>query len=185
MDRGQSRKNAAVSDIITRDPPMWCDDFDMDLPKVFPDAREIFAKVADVEIVAAGRPDKRFGNLNHPHVWNGDRSMLAFFGFGHPHVPAGYITGDRHPQHVDCTIWDAVRDAWPHSYLIVLDGRATWDTFALRGQLQTLLCHTRGWTAVDPRDVISAQATVRRSMQRAARIFGEIVARHPEARRRT
>jgi len=120
--------------------PMWCDNFDMDLPTVIPGALGALSDLADVELFTHGA-SASIGALNHPTVWNGDKTMLAFFGFRNPSKPEFYYAGD---PIVRCTVWEAFRDAWPNSYCMIVEGEPVWDTFALRGDFQHLLYHVRG-----------------------------------------
>jgi hypothetical protein len=101
---------------------MWCDDFDCDLYKVLPEAREILAPVKDVVLYTHG--NESGGKLNHPSVWNDDEGMVAFFGFGEDCAkPARYWTDS---PVVRCTFEEAVRDAWVHSIVIRVEHRSIW-----------------------------------------------------------
>jgi hypothetical protein len=142
--------------------PMWCDDFDMDLPKVFPEALELLGDLADVELWTIGGEYK--GTLNHPNVWNGDKTMLAWFGFRGASMPPHYVASGRP---VSCTAWEAFRDAWPHSYGMHVEQRPVWDTFALRGQFETLMYQRRGWLEYPPQKIAKARSGVIRSINEA------------------
>jgi hypothetical protein len=163
------------------DTPFWSDDFDMDLPRILPEARELMGALGDVELVTTGKPDKN-GRLNHPAVWNGDRSMLAFFGFKNPCRPeqmAAPGVGE-----VRCTAWEAFRDAWPHQYLIVIERRAIWDTGPLWKHFETIMWDLRGIGGRKPPDRMSqARRAVVRSYRDGVRALERLVAAYPDVRR--
>ncbi|HVX30142.1 MAG TPA: hypothetical protein VHA53_06640, partial [Nitrolancea sp.] len=113
----------------TESSPFWADDFDMDLPRVIPGSRELLGELADVRLVTCGIPDRDRGNLNHPHVWNHDIGMIAFFGFKSAARPAMYIAGGhRSAEHLPCSVWQAFRDAWAHQYVMLVEQQPVWDT---------------------------------------------------------
>lgn len=149
----------------------WSDDFDMDLPKVFPAAREILGDLGDVLLWTAG--SQSYGRLNHPAVWNGDDTMLAFFGFRNAARPSFYYAGK---SEIQCTAWEAFRDAWPHGYLIQVQHRPVWDTHALWPQFEVLMWHLRGWGEPKSEQIISrARSTVLNSLTSAVAALREIV----------
>jgi hypothetical protein len=154
------------------DAPFWADDFDLDFPKVFPEAREMLGALGNVELVTTGRPDPRFHNLNHPAVWNGDTTMLAYFGFTGPARPSEMVAPGS--ALINCTAWQAFRDAWPHSYCMIVEGRSVWDTFALREQFDAILYAVRGLRR-RPAEAEAARAAVMRSYRRAIDRFSELV----------
>ncbi len=163
------------------DASFWSDDFDMDLPKIFPEAREMLGDLADVELVTAGAPCGKTGRLNHPAVWNGDHSMLAWFGFVSPSRPAFYAGAD---STVRCTVWEAVRDAWPHHYLMIVERTPIWDTFALQREFDLLMYAARGWRAVDRGSLEVARARVLRSYAKGIRVLRRVVDLHGSRVRR-
>lgn len=129
---------------------MWCDDFDMNLPTVIPGALQALGDLADVELFTHCNCGKD-GVLNHPCLWNSDTTMLAFFGFRNPSKPAPYFTT---APIVSCTAWEAFRDAWPHSFAMMIEGELIWDTFPLRGQFHELMQHHRGYRySKDPKAI--------------------------------
>lgn len=136
-----TRPAAAESAPVVRH-PMWCDALDFDLPKLIPRAWEIIAPIADVMLVTEG--GETDGNLNHPAVWNGERTMLSFFGFKDTARPAPYTRGAT-SNVVTATAWDVFRDAWPHGYLIKVEQYSVWDTYDLASiALYPLLYEKRG-----------------------------------------
>lgn len=118
---------------------MWCDDFDMDLPKVVPMARDALGAIGDLELHTYGHVTN--GKLNHPSVWNSNVGSVAFFGRpGRVGKPASYYTNS---PLVPCTLWEALRDAWCHDIVILFEGTPVWgDTWR---QFEKLMWHTRGW----------------------------------------
>lgn len=140
---------------------MWCDDFDIDLPKVFPEALELLGDTADVKLFTHGH--ETGGKLNHPSVWNGQQTMIAFFGFYGPCKPDWYSTNE---PIVECTFWEAMRDCWPHTYgLFVSPGidqehRLVFDSFELRDQFQTIMWHLRKWGKQDSQKLARAKENV-------------------------
>lgn len=151
------------------DHPFWSDGFDMDLPKVLPEARGILGELGDVLLRTTG--GVTHGRLNHPSVWNGhDGRMLAFFGFRSPAQPLGFVTSS--PE-VTCTAWEAFRDAWPHAYRLNVENRPVWDTDALRPAFETILWDVRGWqhSSRGPAEVDSARAAALASLRAAVERF--------------
>lgn len=123
---------------MSEQPRFWSDDFDMDLPKVIPDARQRLGEHADLELVTHGH--ETHGRLNHPSVWNHTLGLVAFFGRGTPHKPAEYWASD---PLVRCTLWEAVRDAWVHDNVILFEG---FPIFNRQDEhFQPLMCHVRKW----------------------------------------
>lgn len=134
---------------------MWCDDFDMDLFRVLPEARELLAPVAAVELCTHGGETR--GKLNHPSAWSHNAGLVAFFGFKDPHKPAFYST--QHPI-VRCTFEEAVRDLWSHALLMLVEGQPVWDSQRVQGEFNLLMYHLRGWTVRDEQEVAQAKARV-------------------------
>ncbi len=130
------------------DLPFWSDDFDMDLPKVIPEARAVLGDLADLELKTHG--SLTFGRLNHPTVWNGDLGTVAFFGRTDPCRPAAYYAAK---EIVTCTLWEVLRDCWSHDYAVIferhliLDGNKFWLDF------QPLMYHMRSWQTLRDEDV--------------------------------
>ncbi|HLF28243.1 MAG TPA: hypothetical protein VJG32_18080 [Anaerolineae bacterium] len=129
---------------------MWCDTFDMDLPKIIPDAMQAIAPVRNIVLYTHG--GARDGVINHPAVWSTYSGSVAFFGF-HPETikDESYYTND---PVVRCSFEEAVRDAWPHTYIIALNwfkvGRGwrqslVWDSFRLKDHFDILMYDLRRW----------------------------------------
>lgn len=159
----------------TADLPFWSDDFDMDLPKILPNARELLGPLAGVELVTTGRPDERTGRLNHPAVWNHDQGVVAFFGFKSPRRPEMMVAPSA--GWVRCTAWEAFRDAWSHQYLMIVEGALVWDTFLLWPPFETIMCHLRGWRKDSGGDA-AARRQLAHSYEAAVKALGKIVEKH-------
>jgi hypothetical protein len=162
------------------DAPFWSDDFDMDLPKVIPDARDLLGDLADLELTTEGGSTK--GRLNHPCVWNGDRTMLSWFGFGAPYRPSQMITG-RQEALITCTAWEAFRDAWPHGYLIQVMQRPVWDTFPLQYHFDVIMGDLRGWQP-RPSGAKRSREVVGRSIVQAVKRLRAVAEHYGKAERR-
>ena len=98
------------------DPKFWSDDFDMDLPKMVPDVREILREPGRLLWTVGHRT---FGRLNHPTVW---ASYGAFLWFEKPNLERDengwfrVISCVSDEEEVECTWLEFLRDAWCHSY---------------------------------------------------------------------
>lgn len=160
------------------DAPFWSDDFDMDLPKIFPDARKILGDLGDIELVTVGTPDKN-GRLNHPAVWNGDHSMLSFFGFRDPSKPEFYASPSK--VEVRCTAWEMFRDCWAHHYLIQVERYPVWDSGPLWPHFEAIMWDIRGW-GNPSRDPKRARRAVLKSYCEGVRAFGRVVNCFPDVR---
>lgn len=149
---------------------MWCDDFDMDLYKAIPEAKRILEPVKDIPLFTHGSLTD--GKLNHPSVWNGYHGTIAFFGFENPAKLEGYWTD--WPV-IQCTFEEAVRDAWPHDYLIIVEREPVWDAFSLRHQFDDIMWHIRGLDKESLRDIRPAKQKVLTSLasacQKVARLY--------------
>lgn len=124
--------------------PFWADDFDLDLLKVVPEVAELLGPLSDRVLWTHGTVSKE-GRLAHPSCWNGGPGFIAFFGSAPDRAapPTCYVTTE---PLVECTLLEAVRDAWVHSYAILLDRKRFWGgTPDLQAHFQTLLWHTRAW----------------------------------------
>ena len=163
------------------DTPFWSDDFDMDLPKIFPDARRLLGDLADVELVTSGTPCGKTGRLNLPCCWNSHDGMLAFFGFGNPGRDVGFYVAPRAID-IRCTAWEAFRDAWTHSYIMIVDQQRVWDTGRLWPQFETIMYDVRGGPNLCNRDVARARHVAMNSYSKAVLAFGRIVERHRAGR---
>src|SRR5262245_10946574 len=114
----------------------WSDDLDMDLLKVVPRAADVLATVKAPLWPYGGTSH---GRPNHPAVWD-----AAYFGTDDTGSwkPASYYTSQ---PLVECTWAEVVRDAWPHTYLVVVDWVPVWNAGALSGMFTKLMYDLRGW----------------------------------------
>ncbi len=163
---------------------MWCDESDMDLPRVIPNAEAICAPVRDLKLRTVG--GFTGGKLNHPSVWNGDHSMLAFFALGEVGAdpqPLGYYSGE---PIVSCTAWKAFRDAWPHGYTMLLrqddsDGSThfvpIWDTCALHRRFERLMYNLRDWQKLSDEELRADVGVVELTLQDAVARLQSLIGR--------
>ncbi len=151
----------------------WSDNFDMDLIKIFPDLASRLGAAADIPMwTHAGTS---YGRLNHPSVWGGQWGLEAFFGLrpGETGKRRGYRTD--HPI-VECTWLEALRDAWPHTYMIIVDGRwAVWDTGRLESTFTKIMYGLRGITTLAPGEADKLRGQVLASILAATRDLTALV----------
>lgn len=158
-------KGASVAEIgvVRGDGPLWCHDFDADLPKVVPSALEALDAMAEVELRTYAAPTN--GKINCPCAWHTDMGLTAFFATPNRSiVPAGYVGGR---EVVACTFWEAVRDEWIHDSVIVVNRRFVWKPPS--ELMMRLMFDLRGWgepLSDEQRD--EDQEHVRRSLVAAA-----------------
>jgi hypothetical protein len=142
--------------------PLWCDDFDTDLPKVVPDWLDFLGYAADVELQTYCSPTN--GKINCPVAWWTDNGLTAFFATpGTPPTPPGYLT--HHPR-VDCTFAEVVRDEWIHGCVVVVNQRLVWKP--PNTLMERLMFDLRGWTVLDDIERTDIKRNVRRSLAAAA-----------------
>ena len=139
------------------DPKFWSDDFDMDLPKIIPEARSLLGAYADLELVTHG--SETHGRLNHPTCWNHELGYVSYFGRpGRIFKPNGYWTDS---PIIRCTLWEAIRDAWAHDNVIIFEGRTPiWSGNETRRDFDPLMYHIRGWRALDEAEIDAHKAAV-------------------------
>lgn len=153
--------------------PMWCDDFDMDFPKIFSDAPAALGELADIELWTNGHATD--GVLNHPSAWNTDFGLAAFFGFnGNGRGEFFYTSAPL----VKCTAWEMFRDAWPHHVAIVVEREMIWDTGALSREFDVIAWAVRQWRVVPASELDLAKKTVRRSWKTAIHRFRDVYERN-------
>lgn len=151
---------------------MWCDDFDCDLPKVVPGAREAIGDAAGIQLCTHGKTTH--GRLNHPDVWNSYEGMVAFFGFRTPAKPPSYVTV---APIVRCTFWEAVRDWWGHDFRMLVEGEEILPYGNWRW-LEPIMWSTRGWG--DPeRKKIEADAARERTIKLLVKASRALLRRAP------
>jgi hypothetical protein len=126
---------------------MWCDDFDMDLYKVLPDAKRLLEPVANLRLYTTGHMTD--GALNHPSTWG----IRAYFGFRlSEELPARGCQPEGHwtdSPVIGCTVEEAFRDVWPHTLIMIVEGYEVWNAHALWTQFERLMSSLRGWQQYD------------------------------------
>jgi hypothetical protein len=158
---------------------MWCDDFDMDLPKIMPGAMDMIARVAPIPLYTTGNKGKD-GRLDHPSCWNTDFGFEAFFRFCPEHpMPAGFCDGGR--PVVECTFSEAIRDAWIHDYAIGLlwpralrgkmQHQVIWDGMRYMPYFQVIMGHIRGWHPATEEELATARRIVVWSLSSATTLL--------------
>jgi len=172
---------------------MWCDNFDMDLPRILPAFSEIIGPAASIPLYTRGHETD--GKLNHPTCWNGGSGFIAFFGFAPPRwtppelpergndrwnvydpQPPGYTTAD---PFVHCTFDEAVRDGWCHSFVMIVGGQIILD-FGGGSQedFTKWMYHIREWSRISDAELTSLVGRVTQRLQRGA---GRIIRALPPA----
>lgn len=143
-------KHAPVTKDSISDPPFWSDDFDMDLPKVIPEAKSRLGDLAGLELVTHGHTSH--GRLNHPDVWNHELGMIAFFGRPGRHFKSGQYWTNAPLVH--CTLWEAIRDVWSHDFVLLLEHNSVWNHPGMyNDHFYPLMSHIRGWSVLPDADV--------------------------------
>ena len=160
---------------------MELSDFDMDLYNVLPEAQDMIAPVANVMLMTNG--SLRDGKLSHPSVWNGDKTMLAFFDFApeivmpqHRIAPRPYSTSE---PAIKCSFEETMRDCWIHDYAIYLQKGdrwgLIWDSFQLMRLFDTLMGHIRGYNKREPEVIEHAKEAVLESIRVAVARFSAAI----------
>lgn len=155
---------------------MWSDDFDLDLYKVVPNAREILRPLAGIVLYTHG--SQHNGALNHPACWNTDLGMAAFFGFQPTGIkPDAYWTDDAVMR---CTFDEAIRDCWVHTYCltIIAAGRfhAIWDSQLIADEFWALMGHVRKYHPLTPEVAEQMRERVLTSLVTATHNFRVVMA---------
>jgi hypothetical protein len=171
LQRNDRDEQAAASPSlrVVESDGLWCDDFDADLAKLVPGARDVLGPMADVELRTHSKPTN--GKINCPSAWWTDRGLTAFFATRGGPAPAGYVTDD---PIVSCTFWEAVRDEWCHDAAIVVDGRFVWKS---PGHLMVALMYdVRGWHTLTTEAKAEAITGVWKSLGKARARLQAVVA---------
>lgn len=144
--------------------PFWADDLDVDLPNLLPHLDDVLGSAGDIALWT--HSGLTHGRINAPAVWNADRGFTAFFGLtpGTHGKPEHYST--EH-ELVECTWREAVRDAWPHTYTIHVDGQDLWAAGALTGVFNGLMYDLRGWTPLYPGGEVALKTRLSDSLAEA------------------
>lgn len=150
-------------------PDLWCETFDLDLPKVIHGAREALGDTADQVLFTHAAVTN--GRINLPAAWNENEGLASYFGFKGPAAPARHYT--ERPI-VECTFWEALRDLWIHQHLLMVEGVLVWNpTFnsSVGQAFEVLMYKLRSWRPVPEEDVQKNQTIVLESLKEAARLM--------------
>ena len=150
-------------------PDLWCENFDLDLPKVIPGALVALGDTADQVLFTHAAVTN--GRINLPAAWNENDGMASYFGFKSPANPPGHYT--ERPV-VECTFWEALRDLWIHQHLLMVEGVLVWNaTFnsSVGQAFEVLMYKMRNWRPVPDGDVEKNQTIVRESLREASRLM--------------
>jgi hypothetical protein len=154
----------------------WSDTFDMDLPRILPQLDDVLGDATDIPLWTHGHTSH--GRLNHPAVWG----MAACFGTSPDSTrwkPDTWYTS--HPV-VECTWREALRDAWPHTYVILIDQHHMWDGFAWRRTFERLMYDLRGQVPLPGDEADRLRRQVLASVIAATRLLTEHVEAVADAR---
>ena len=155
---------------LVQNDPLWCADFDADLPKVVPQAMEILGDLADLELRTYATETN--GRINCPCAWHTEHGLTAFFstpGWGGP-APPGYMT-DK--PLIDCTFAEVVRDEWIHDSAVVVNGRLVWKPPS--ELMMRLMFDLRGWKVLSDEERAETRGYVRASLAAAVQRLEEVV----------
>lgn len=164
---------------------MWCDNFDMDLLKVFPGVDRWFTR-APIVMWTLCRPTN--GKINCPAAWWGAAGghCLGSFVFVQHWSPTyrrdesgwvnigGYTTDD---QWVMCTPLELVRDLWVHNNRTVLAHQHSEKVLGilkadlLARDFQAIMGAVRGYGNREPSEVADARYRCLRRLWNYARII--------------
>lgn len=152
----------------------WSDNFDMDLPKVFPNILEILGETAEQKIWTVGH--ETFERLNHPAVWN---THGAYVWLDKPNLKRdehGWFSIDScvsNEKEIECTWLELLRDQWPHNYaFILLPVRAQFPSPPYR-DFERIMYNLRGWHKYD--DIQDSRNSALQWITRMNRKFSDIV----------
>lgn len=139
--------------------PLWCHDFDADLPNVVPNALALLEPAAHITLRTHATPTN--GRINCPSAWWTDHGLTSFFStseWGSP-VPAGYWT-DK--PLVECSWEEVVRDEWIHGQTVVVNGQVVWKP--PERLMEQLMFDLRGWMTLADEERAAIQDNVRASL---------------------
>ena len=161
---------------------MWCDNFDGDLYKLVPQARDALALMADVTLWTYGSVWTD-GRLNHPSVWNSYIGSVAFFGLhDHDFNPgANYTTEPL----IECTFEEACRSGWVQSWTLILRGHPliNFGHGDMRLPFDALLWHARGLRRIADDEVVAYQHLVAGILKHSAMMLERTIYYHPATER--
>jgi len=125
---------------------MWCDNFDGDLYKLVPAARDVLAPIAAIRLYTTCTPSVG-GKINLPTCWHSDRGLSCYFGLTEEPPQPPHCWTDS--PVMACTMEEAVRDLWAHCPLLMklkLHGGhyVLWDSREVEPAFWSLLWDARG-----------------------------------------
>lgn len=160
---------------------MWCDDFDMDLPKVIGGFYRVVGTLSEVTLYTRGSSDDE-GYLIMPACWTTDRGLAAYFAALRPGEdlceshdgpqPEEYVTDDKR---VIATFGNALRVCWLHQCLFMLRRRrgyaVIWDSPMLWQHFEAIMYLRRGWGPIGENELHLHQNAVELSLVNACIAF--------------
>lgn len=152
---------------------MWCDNFDGDLYKLVPQAREAIALMAEVTLWTYGSVWTD-GRLNHPSCWNTDLGLAAWFGLtDHGFKPGAFWTNE---PLIECTFEEACRSGWVQGWALILLGRplANFGHDDMRRPFDALLWHARGLRKIAHDEVVAYQHLVAGNFKHIAALLERV-----------
>jgi hypothetical protein len=133
--------------------PLWSDDFDMDLLKLFPEMRAvpIVAEADKLLVYTYGSQSRDKKVFSHPSTWNGVGSLyfteppefLRDDKSGFVCLPNGYVTNDA----LCCiSAFDAIRDTWCHDLNLMLNWEPWIPEPDYHNVFSSIMSHVRNWS---------------------------------------
>ena len=155
----------------------WSDDFDMDLPKLFPQLAQLLETTAEQKLWTIGH--RTHGRLNHPAVWN---SHGAFVWMEKPNLKRdehGWLNINScvsNEEEIECTWLELLRDQWPHGFpFILLPLRVHFPSPPYR-EFERIMYDLRGWHKYE--DIQVSRDTVLKWIVRVNQKFEECIVRY-------
>lgn len=155
----------------------WADDFDADLLKVVPEARDRIGELAHLKLWTYCQHPKH-GRINSPASWHSDFGLTAFFWTKKPEHPRehGFATFGRgyttSAPLLECNWLEVLRDCWVHGFNINLDGRAANIGQKFSGLMMRLMYDLRGWRTYSGEDLAATRADVLALIVQANELLG-------------
>lgn len=154
---------------------MWYDNFDGDLFKLYPIAKNLIGNLGAVPLFTHGSHWREENTLGHPAVWNGYNGMQAFFGFKTPAKPPSFWT---YNPIIACTFEQAVRDAWCHDYILFVEREKIWNAFELQTVMMDLVFDARSTRKLSATEKEERLMLVDASLCRAVLAFDALARRY-------
>lgn len=155
---------------------MWCDEHEVDLLRLLPEAQEIIGDLANIELFTHGGMTD--GTIDHAMTWNTGAGATAYYGFFHPANPESCRATKGV---VSCSFLEAVRDAWCCQYALCVEGTVVWNAQTRIQDYSILFLYGRGRMPVYE---LAAQARERiaESLRQAMEVMRGL-SEHPHCRR--